>query len=265
MDSLKKAINKLADFALTPYEEDLLDKEDDDIISLYDEGFKPNDEELDFEKNPELLYEPNLELSDEEGNLFDTDLEEDSDWEDNDELGEEPKIISVKDFFDSFKEEEKEPKIEASKNVLNLLKIANKLLKTGAYEDDEHYYENLTEQVSDNIEQAILPDNINLFDGPADDDEIPDEYKMDQINPEEDVDVIFGLNEEGPFVDDPITGKKHYDLESDFTILDDDYDEKSTEAPTEVQDFIRQMEKELAKEDDLNPVAYYKNKFTKKS
>jgi hypothetical protein len=214
MGSLEKAIQKLAEFKTAQRFKDLF--EDEETILEEDE-----------------FDETILESDKEEKEEF---------WEEEFDIKESPVpygILSEDNTDTSFSEG-----VEASKNTKNLLKIAIKLEKLGVF-DSRFEEEDLPfdwDEEEDYIETAVTPTQIDAWD----EEDIPDEYKMQQLS-DEDIGSILGMEPEGAFVEDPLTGKKHYDVEPDISLLDEDFEEKVSEAPTEVEDFIRQMELELAK------------------
>jgi len=212
MGSLEKAIKKLAEFKNAQQFKDLFD------------------EEIPFEEDE---FDNTILEADKDNN-------EDNFWEEDFDIKETPVPSGKKPLIE---DEEKNNFNEldllvekASNNTKKLLKMAIKLKKLGDLDsnndDDKNYFET-----------AITPDEIDAWD----EEDIPDQYKMQQLS-KEDIGSIYGMDPENAFVEDPITGKKHYDVESDFSMFDEDFEEKSTEAPTEIEDFIRQMELELAKE-----------------
>lgn len=145
------------------------------------------------------------------------------------------KIAELNDKKEEFWEDE--DSTNASYKVSKLLKIAQTLEEWD--EDDIYHPDFESENIQDVWDTSISPENIDTWDSG----ELPNEYKMEQLS-DEDINSIFGLDESGAYAEDPLTGKTHYDLEPDFTMLDEDFEEKSTESPSELESFINQMEAE---------------------
>jgi hypothetical protein len=204
----------------------------------YDYNFGESDP---LETHKEEDFTTDLESSDEEfESLFDKPEEEEITEEDE-------------QLYDTLFE-------QASYKTKKLLKIANKLLKISQEKDQDFDDDDWAFDDEEAWGASVVPKSSDAWY----DEEIPDEYKMEQMS-EDDVDQIFGIDEEGPYSYDKITDKKHRDLEPDISMLDEDFEEKVSEPPSEIEDFIRQMELELDKDKELEPVAFYKNKFTKRS
>jgi len=163
---------------------------------------------------------------------------------------------NISDIFDFacgwYEASDPTPKRTASQILMNTK------LAAGPMDDDYDDYDNKyygspnidTEEIYDSIEKAVAPDNIDLFEGPVEEGDIPEEYSMQQLS-DEDIDQIYGIegteDDPTPFTDDPITGKRHYDVISDTGLpTNDEEEEEFTESPTEVEDFFQQIERELA-------------------
>lgn len=210
MGSLEKAIKKLAEFRKNEKFKNFFEEEGDFDNENFDNTI------LDSNENNEELWEDEF------------DIKETPVPYDKNPFDENPKEPSYEE------DEDLNSLIDASDNTKKLLKIATKLNKLGEWDSKDLYFQGL--------DKAVTPDQIEGWD----DDDIPDEYKMQQLS-NEDVDSILGMESDDFFVEEPKSGKKHYDIQPDISLYDEDFEEKVTEAPTEVEDFIQQLQEELDK------------------
>jgi len=283
MGSLEKAIKKLAEFKTAQRFKDLFEEEDGMLEEdEFDETVLESDKDGDEEEEEEFWEEEEFDVKETpvpSGLLGEDILFEDSDTPfsdkdtslfvsyDEDEPLVEPGSVPAwhmkrkRERFDPYAEkrmkirtkpeEEFDTEMEepgsifdkASDNVKTLLKMATKFEKLGAFEDDndDDDWGSVWDE-EDVFGAAVTPSSIDVWD----EEDVPKEYKMQRLD-KEDIGSIFGLEgEDEVVVEDPVTGKKHYDVEPDISTLDEDFEEKVSEAPTEVEDFIRQMELELA-------------------
>jgi len=165
-----------------------------------------------------------------------------------------------------FWEDEDDAELETeakAKEYVNLLKIAASFEEWEEWEDP---WESESENIQDVWDTSIKPENIESWL----EEDLPEEFKMEQLSPE-DYDAIIRLDkgDEGVVVEDPITGKEHYDVEPDFTILDEDFEEKSTEPPSEVEDILNQLAAKIEEnkelEEEETALAYFHSRFNKES